>query len=130
MSTFIEDLKKKHPKGLSKGQSFVRTFSSKSKADRDLHKSVMFGSDHAQGEYGVNNVHSIAHGKVGIAPIGKSKSFQLTSDKFINNDETFKHKDHPIEFTARYADARKDHGIQNARIGIARVGSRPSSTAM
>lgn len=127
---FLEDLKKKHPKGLKSGQSYVRTFTTTKKADKALHKSVMFGSEHASGEYGVGNVHSIAHGKVGIAQVGKTKSFQLTSDKFINNDETFKHNDHPIEFTARYADARKDHGIQNARIGIARIGSRPNSTTL
>ena len=130
VSQFIEDLQKNHPEGLGKGQSFVRSFAATKKADKDLHKSVMFGSDRESNAYNVNNVHSIAHGKVGIAPIGKSKSFELTSDKFINNDETFKHKDHPVEFTARYAEGRKDHGIKNARIGIARVGSRPSSAAM
>ena len=129
VSQFIDDLNTEHPNGLQKGQSFVRTFKTTKKADKALHKSVMFGSDRESSEYNVNNVHSIAHGSMGIAPVGKSKKFQLTSDKFINNNDEFKHTDHPVEFTARYADSRKDHGIKNARIGIARVGSRPSSAA-
>lgn len=124
---FASDLKDKFPKGLTNGQSFVRRFTTNTKADKALHRSVMFGSEHDSNERGVHNVHSIAHGKIGIEPTGKGGKFQLTSDKFIHNDDTFKHEDHPVEFTARYAARRGDHQIDNARIGIARVGSRPSS---
>jgi hypothetical protein len=124
---FLSDLQTARKKGLRSGDTFVRKFNTRSARDKALHRSVMFGSQHDSEERGVHNVHSIAHGAVGIAPT-KGGAFNLTSDKFINNDETFDHNDHPVEFTARYMTGRKDHGVQNARIGIARIGSRPTSS--
>lgn len=126
VAKFISDLQSKHPKGLQSGQSFVRRFTTKTKADKHLHKAAMFGSDHDSDTRSVHNVQSIAHGAVGISPAGRG-THVLTSDKFIHNDETFNHAEHPVEFTARYMKDRKDNGVGNARIGIARVGSRPSS---
>lgn len=126
VAQFISDLKKKFPKGLTNKQSFVRRITTTKKADKKLHKDVMFGSDSDSGQYGVNNVQSIAHGAIGLKPSSRG-AFELTSDKFIHNDDKFDHKEHPIEFTARYMKDRKDNNIQNARIGIARSGSRPSS---
>jgi len=129
VSKFIEDLKKANPKGLTNGQSFVRRFTTTKKADKHLHKAVMFGSDHDSTQRSVHNVHSIAHGDIGISA-GPRGVHTLTSDKFIHNDESFNHNEHPVEFTARFMNQRKDNGVANARIGIARVGSRPTSKEM
>lgn len=126
ISKFIDDVRRMRKGGLQSGDSFVRKLNVRSARDRALQRSVMFGSEHDSRDRGVHNVHSIAHGKLGIAP-DRGGSFKLTSDKFINNDDTFDPKQHPVELTARLQNNRKDHGIQNARIGIARVGSRPSS---
>jgi hypothetical protein len=126
VSKFLGDLQAMRKKGLQSRDSFVRKFNTRSARDRALHRSVMFGSQHDSTERGVHNVHSIAHGDVGIAP-DRGGAFKLTSDKFINNDDSFDHNHHPVELTARFMTSRNDHDIPNARIGVARVGSRPSS---
>jgi hypothetical protein len=111
--------------GVGKGDSYVRKFRPISKASKDLHKSVMFGSSHDSKTHGVHNVHSIEHGPVSLT--SHKTHYTIGSDKSINNDSSFKHEDHPLEMTARFMTDRKDHGISNARIGIAKKGSRPSS---
>lgn len=111
--------------GVSKGDSYVRKFRPISKASKDLHKSVMFGSSHDSETHGVHNIHSIEHGPISL--MSHKTHHTIVSDKSIKNDSSFKHSDHPLELTARFATDRKDHGIQNARVGIAKQGSRPSS---
>jgi hypothetical protein len=125
VSKFLSDIKSKTKNSFKSGQSFVRRFVPKTNAEKKLHKDVMFGSEQSSGVHGVHNVHSIAHGNVGI--MKKGSKYHLTSDYLIDNDDAFKHNEHPLEFTARYMTDRKDHGIGNARIGIAKAGSRPSS---
>lgn len=129
---FIQDLQTAHPGGLASGQSYVRTLPTASKRDQLMHRKVMFGSDatlEGSNQYGVHNVHSIEHGKIDLNS-GKRGVFTLSSQKSVGNDENFQHKEHPLEFTARYMKDRKDNGVQNARIGIARVGSRPTSKVL
>lgn len=123
---FLDDMRKKHPRGLKNGHSYVRQFSARSSSGRALQRSVMFGSQHDSKQHGVHNVHSIEHGPITLRkhPAGH---YEIVSDKSIRNDSSFDPKEHPLEFTARYAAERKDHGIENARIGIAKQGSRPSS---
>jgi len=123
---FLNDLREKHPGGLKSGHSYVRQFSTRSESGRALQRSVMFGRHHDSEHYGVHNVHSIEHGPVTLKkhPAGH---YELVSDKSIRNDSSFDPKQHPLEFTARFATGRKDHSIKNARIGIAKQGSRPSS---
>ena len=111
--------------GVGRGDSYVRKFRPISKASKDLHKSVMFGSSHDSKTYGVHNVHSIEHGPVSLT--SHKTHYTVGSDKSIKNDSSFKHEDHPLEMTARFLADRNDHGIPNARIGIAKKGSRPSS---
>lgn len=115
-------------KGVKQGNSYVRKFKPTSEASKSLHKSVMFGSDHDSETHGVHNVHSIEHGPISLS--SHKSHFSITSDKSIANDSSFKHSDHPLELTARFATGRKDHGIPNARIGIAKKGSRPSSVGV
>jgi hypothetical protein len=128
VSDFLGAVKKQTKGTLKSGQSFVRKFTPRTNTEKKFHKDVMFGSEQSSGTHGVHNVHSIAHGKVTLEK--KGGSYSLNSDKMIHNDGSFQHKDHPIEFTARYMTDRKDNGINNARIGIAKVGSRPSSKAI
>lgn len=125
VSDFLGAVKKQTKGTLKSGQSFVRKFTPKTNVEKKFHKDVMFGSEQSSGAHGVHSVHSIAHGKITLEK--KGGSYSLNSDKMIHNDSSFQHKDHPIEFTARYMTDRKDNGINNARIGIAKVGSRPSS---
>lgn len=124
--SFINDLKSKHPGGFKSGHSYIRKFSTRSELGKKLQRAVMFGQHHDSKEYGVHNVNSIEHGTVSLKR-HPSGHYELTSDKSIRNDRTFNHAEHPLEFTARFATGRKDHGIKNARIGIAKAGSRPSS---
>jgi hypothetical protein len=114
--------------GVGRGDSYVRKFRPISKASKDLHKSVMFGSSHDSKTHGVHNVHSIEHGTVSLT--SHKTHYTIGSDKSINNDSSFKHEDHPLEMTARFLADRNDHGIPNARIGIAKKGSRPSSVSI
>jgi hypothetical protein len=125
VQNFLSTIKEK---GVKQGNSYVRSFKPVSAASKSLHKSVMFGSSHDSDTHGVHNVHSIEHGPVSLSP--NKSHFSITSDKSIKNDSSFKHSDHPLELTARFATDRKDHGIPNARIGIAKKGSRPSSESV
>ena len=126
VDSFINDLKSKHPRGLRSGHSYIRRLSTRSEAGKKFQRAVMFGQHHDSGEYGIHNVNSIEHGAVTLRK-HPSGHYELVSDKSICNDKTFNHAEHPLEFTASFRNERRDHGIENARIGVAKVGSRPSS---
>lgn len=105
---FIDTLKTKRPRGLMTGDSFIRPFETKTKADKHLHKSVMFGKDHDQPQHGVNNVHSILYGKVGLE--SHRDGYKISAEKSIHNDKSFKHSDHPMDLSVNYQSHRNDFG--------------------
>lgn len=88
-----------------------------SDAHRKIIHQAMYGLGHG-GEFGLNNVHAIYRGDIGLLP-NESGGMTLSASTFSSNKNNNKNSDYvPAKIVRRNAEDRNDMGIEKSRVGI------------
>lgn len=88
-----------------------------------LHRAA-FGSEHGSPKHGINNVHAIVQGKLGLKSADGHHEITATHT-YSNKGGKGKLPSHVGGMvSARYMGGRKNHGLNNVRTGVLPIGSR------